>query len=44
MTLQAINKLREMLSARTDIKFSILFGSRAKGSASDQSDWDVAIF
>ncbi len=36
--------LRDILKARTDIKFSILFGSRAKGNAHDHSDWDVALF
>lgn len=38
------NILREILKARTDIKFSILFGSRAKGNAHDHSDWDIALF
>ena len=38
------NILRDTLKARTDIKFSILFGSRAKGSAHEHSDWDVALF
>ena len=38
------NILRDTLKARTDIKFSILFGSRAKSSAHEHSDWDVALF
>jgi predicted nucleotidyltransferase len=38
------NVLRETLKARTDIKFSILFGSRAKGCAHEHSDWDIALF
>jgi len=44
IALQAINNLCEILNTRTDIKFSILFGSRARGTASEQSDWDVAVF
>jgi predicted nucleotidyltransferase len=44
MKMQTINNLSEILSARTDIKFSLLFGSRAKGSENEQSDWDIAIF
>jgi predicted nucleotidyltransferase len=38
------NILRDTLKARTDIKFSILFGSWAKGSEHEHSDWDVALF
>ena len=38
------NILRDTLKARTDIKFSILFGSRAKGGVHESSDWDVALF
>ena len=38
------NILRDTLKARTDIKFSILFGSRAKGSVHESSDWDVVLF
>ena len=38
------NILRDILKSRTDIKFSILFGSRAKNSAHEHSDWDVALF
>ena len=38
------NILRDTLKARIDIKFSILFGSRAKGGVHESSDWDVALF
>ena len=38
------NILCDTLKARADIKFPILFGSRAKGSEHEHSDWDVALF
>ena len=37
-------KLREYFAAQSDISFAYLFGSRAKGTARSDSDWDVAVW
>lgn len=36
--------LREWLSEFAEIEFALLFGSRARGAARDDSDWDVAVY
>jgi len=38
-----IKPLRQVLQARTDVALALLFGSRARGDASDASDVDVAL-
>ncbi|MBL7003713.1 MAG: nucleotidyltransferase domain-containing protein [Gammaproteobacteria bacterium] len=44
MASKIILQLSKALKARTDIKFSILFGSRARGTETPESDWDIAIW
>jgi len=39
-----MNKFSKILSKRTDIKFSFLFGSRARRTEHENSDWDIAIY
>lgn len=36
-------RLREHLSGRADVAFAYLYGSRAKGTAGEESDVDVAV-
>lgn len=36
-------RLREHLSGRADVAFAYLYGSRAKGTADEESDVDVAV-
>ena len=39
-----IGRLKEYFSARDDISFALLFGSRASGLVHAQSDWDIAVY
>lgn len=39
----ALNAIVEILSARQDLKFAVLVGSRATGKARPESDWDIAL-
>lgn len=38
-----IEVLTKLLAAIHDLELSVLVGSQAKGTASEQSDWDIAI-
>ncbi len=38
------DRLASYLEGRDDISFSYLFGSRVKGTATAESDWDVAVY
>jgi predicted nucleotidyltransferase len=40
---QAIEDVREFLRSRTDVRLAIVFGSRARGTATPASDVDVAV-
>lgn len=44
MTGTQIEKLKEYFDKRTDVAFSFLFGSQAKGCATKRSDVDVAVY
>ena len=37
-------QLIEILKRRPDVVFAYLFGSKAKGYANKNSDWDIAVF
>ena len=39
----AIERIRQRLSARFDIESIVLFGSRARGDAKEESDFDVLV-
>ena len=39
----AVQVLRELLQGRTDVRLAIVFGSRARGTATPTSDIDVAV-
>lgn len=41
---QIIKSSSEYLANRNDVLFAYLFGSHAKGSATDRSDIDIAVF
>ena len=41
---QKIEKLKEYFAQRDDVMFAFLFGSRAKGYARRNSDWDIGIY
>jgi predicted nucleotidyltransferase len=43
MTDPAIERIRRFLRARTDVRLAIVFGSRARGTATSASDVDVAV-
>ncbi|MGV8935012.1 MAG: type VII toxin-antitoxin system MntA family adenylyltransferase antitoxin [Gallionellaceae bacterium] len=38
-----IAELKKVLTATPDVLFAVLVGSRANGSSTEKSDWDVAI-
>jgi len=38
-----LNKLKQILSKQEDLELAILIGSQAKGTATINSDWDIAI-
>lgn len=38
------HNLKQYFNSRSDIKFSFLFGSQARGDANEKSDWDFAIY
>ncbi len=38
-----IDRLQTVLTARDDIEFAVLVGSRATGRAASGSDWDIAV-
>lgn len=40
---EALNKIRRVLSDEIDVEEVILFGSRARGTADEGSDWDIAV-
>lgn len=44
MSENEINKIKNILALDEKIVFAYLFGSRTKGSASERSDWDVAVY
>lgn len=37
-------QLEARLRARPEVRFALLFGSRAAGTARQESDWDVAVY
>jgi len=37
-------RVEEVLKSNPAVEFAYLFGSRAKGTADEKSDWDIAIF
>ena len=39
-----IEKLKEYFNNRTDIAFAFLYGSQAKGNATQRSDVDIAVY
>jgi predicted nucleotidyltransferase len=39
-----IRRVTRILKGNTSIEFAYLFGSQAKGTADEKSDWDIAIF
>jgi predicted nucleotidyltransferase len=39
----AIHRLREFFRGRTDVRLAVVFGSRARGTAVETSDVDVAV-
>lgn len=39
-----IDSLRNVLSPHPEVVFALLIGSRANGSAAEDSDWDVAVW
>lgn len=41
---QRVEALKGLLQRDNRILFSLLFGSQARGDASEQSDWDIAIW
>ncbi|MGZ5799663.1 MAG: nucleotidyltransferase domain-containing protein [Burkholderiaceae bacterium] len=38
-----LDKLTRLLQTIPDLELTVLVGSRAHGSATDQSDWDIAV-
>lgn len=42
-TNEALNKIRRVLSDEIEVEEVILFGSRARGTADEGSDWDIAV-
>lgn len=38
-----IENIKEVLRNNPNVDFAYLFGSRAKGTAGDRSDWDIAV-
>lgn len=38
-----LDKLTRLLQTIPDLELAVLVGSRAQGSATDQSDWDIAV-
>jgi predicted nucleotidyltransferase len=38
-----IARLKEMIGAEPDLVFAVLIGSRARGDATANSDWDIAL-
>lgn len=38
-----IEALQHVLATESDLEFAVLVGSRANGSASETSDWDIAL-
>jgi predicted nucleotidyltransferase len=40
---QVVRKIRASLSGRFDVQKMVLFGSRAKGHAAPDSDWDILV-
>ena len=38
------DKLRRIFSARIDLEFAVLVGSRATGTERGDSDWDIALY
>jgi predicted nucleotidyltransferase len=40
----SIQCLKEILSSQSSIIFTYLFGSRVKGCANENSDWDIAVY
>jgi len=43
MNLSLQYKLKQLLAVESDLELAILVGSQAKGTATPQSDWDIAI-
>jgi predicted nucleotidyltransferase len=39
-----IKRVKRILKENTFIEFAYLFGSQAKGTADEKSDWDIAIY
>lgn len=44
MAIGEIKVVKEALSQEHSIVFAYLFGSRAAGTASERSDWDIAVY
>ncbi len=40
---EIVDRLKSVLSGRTDVRLAVLFGSQARGTAREDSDVDVAI-
>lgn len=40
---EPLEALRKFLQDQTDVEFAVLVGSRADGTASPSSDWDIAL-
>lgn len=38
-----MDNLKKMLQAEADLELAVLIGSRASGTATQHSDWDIAI-
>lgn len=38
-----LNKLEQLLAKQVDLELAVLVGSQAKGCATLDSDWDIAI-
>jgi predicted nucleotidyltransferase len=37
-------RIADVVAARSEVVFALLFGSRAQGSARPDSDWDIAVY
>ncbi len=37
-------RIRALLEEKPNVRFAYLFGSRAKGNATETSDWDLAVY
>jgi predicted nucleotidyltransferase/uncharacterized protein YutE (UPF0331/DUF86 family) len=42
--IDVFESLKDYFSARDDVAFVLLFGSRARGRPRDDSDWDIAVY